>query len=102
MNLPGYDAGSEFNDESCANIPGPACAGFDGEAPEYMDPEGFVTPPLPPDIVTAKAKAATDRFRSLVGLNGKTCCVLVTDVHSGACQRVVRRDATNVETHTLT
>lgn len=40
--LPGYDAGSEFNDESCANVPGPACADFDGEAPEYMEPEGFV------------------------------------------------------------
>jgi hypothetical protein len=34
-----YDAGSEINDESCANIPGPTCggAGFSAE-----DGEGFV------------------------------------------------------------
>lgn len=33
---PGYDAGSEFNDEWCANIPGPQCAIVNG----YMG-EGF-------------------------------------------------------------
>ncbi len=27
---PGYDAGSELNDELCANIPGPVCAGEGG------------------------------------------------------------------------
>lgn len=27
---PGYDAGSELNDESCANIPGPVCGGEGG------------------------------------------------------------------------
>jgi len=36
---PGYDAGSEHNDESCANIPGPYCGG----APYSADPgEGKV------------------------------------------------------------
>jgi hypothetical protein len=38
--VPGYDAGSEFNDESCANIPGPLCGGV-GSSPG-VDGEGFV------------------------------------------------------------
>ncbi|MFA9418842.1 MAG: spondin domain-containing protein [Gammaproteobacteria bacterium] len=45
---PGYDAGSEFNDEWCVNIPGPQCAivngGYMGEG--FSDPdetdEGYV------------------------------------------------------------
>lgn len=28
MDLPGYDSGSETNDELCMNIPGPACSAF--------------------------------------------------------------------------
>ncbi|XOV84546.1 MAG: spondin domain-containing protein [bacterium] len=36
----GYDAGSEPNDEWCANIPGPTCGGA-GASPE-ADGEGFV------------------------------------------------------------
>jgi len=35
-----YDAGSELNDESCANIPGPACGG-EGLSPDE-DGEGYV------------------------------------------------------------
>lgn len=35
-----YDAGSEINDELCANIPGPACGG-EGNSPTE-DGEGFV------------------------------------------------------------
>jgi len=35
-----YDAGSELNDELCANIPGPACGGT-GPSPEE-DGEGYV------------------------------------------------------------
>lgn len=31
---PAYDAGSEPNDEWCANIPGPMCGGFGG-SPEF-------------------------------------------------------------------
>ena len=38
--LPGLDAGSEANDEVCANIPGPACMGGMGRSTET--PEGFV------------------------------------------------------------
>jgi len=34
-----YDAGSEINDELCANIPGPACG---GEGASAADGEGFV------------------------------------------------------------
>jgi hypothetical protein len=37
--VPAYDAGSEFNDELCANIPGPACGGA-GDSEE--DGEGYV------------------------------------------------------------
>lgn len=37
--VPAYDAGSEVNDESCANIPGPTCG---GEGSSMADGEGFV------------------------------------------------------------
>ncbi len=37
---PGYDAGTEPNDEICANIPGPRCGG-EGLSPE-VDGEGYV------------------------------------------------------------
>lgn len=37
--VPAYDAGSEFNDELCANIPGPVCGGA-GNSVE--DGEGYV------------------------------------------------------------
>ncbi len=36
-----YDAGSEHNDELCANIPGPFCGG-EGLSPDDSDDEGFV------------------------------------------------------------
>lgn len=36
---PAYDAGSEINDEQCANIPGPTCM---GEALSAEDGEGYV------------------------------------------------------------
>lgn len=36
-----YDAGSEPNDELCANIPGPVCGG-EGRSPVDDDAEGFV------------------------------------------------------------
>lgn len=36
---PAYDAGSEMNDELCANIPGPACG---GEGLSEADGEGYV------------------------------------------------------------
>lgn len=39
---PGYDAGTEPNDELCVNIPGPICGG-DGLSPdENLDDEGYV------------------------------------------------------------
>ena len=41
--VPGYDAGSEPNDESCNHIPGPQCGGEgEGVSPETDDDEGFV------------------------------------------------------------
>ncbi len=40
---PGYDAGTELNDESCANIPGPTCGGV-GPSPgvDNEGDEGYV------------------------------------------------------------
>ena len=40
----------------------------------------------------AKAANATKRFRQLVGLNGETCYVLITDRKSGAWQISICRD----------
>lgn len=37
--VPAYDAGSEYNDELCENIPGPVCG---GAGPSEEDGEGFV------------------------------------------------------------
>lgn len=37
--VPAYDAGSEYNDELCANIPGPVCG---GEGPSDANGEGYV------------------------------------------------------------
>ncbi len=37
--VPAYDAGSEYNDELCANIPGPVCG---GEGLSEEDGEGYV------------------------------------------------------------
>ncbi len=40
--VPAYDAGTEYNDQNCANIPGPLCGG-EGYSPEVSDrDEGFV------------------------------------------------------------
>ena len=40
--VPGYDAGTEYNDQDCANIPGPLCGGA-GYSPDVDDrDEGFV------------------------------------------------------------
>lgn len=36
-----YDAGTEYNDQNCANIPGPVCGGTPFSDPSEMD-EGFV------------------------------------------------------------
>lgn len=39
--VPAYDAGTEENDQDCANIPGPMCGGLGGSAPAAGD-EGYV------------------------------------------------------------
>ena len=39
---PGYDAGSEINDELCANIPGPTCGGAGLSAGDDPVSEGYV------------------------------------------------------------
>ena len=40
--IPGYDAGTEPNDESCLNIPGPTCGGMGLSPGENPDDEGYV------------------------------------------------------------
>ena len=39
---PGYDSGSELNDELCANIPGPTCGGAGPSAGDDPVTEGYV------------------------------------------------------------
>ena len=39
---PGYDAGTEPNDEMCINIPGPICGGEGLSDDENLDDEGYV------------------------------------------------------------
>lgn len=39
---PGYDAGTETNDENCANIPGPQCGGVGPSPGEDPADEGYV------------------------------------------------------------
>lgn len=38
VSAPGYDSGTEANDESCAHVPGPACAGLQDN--DGLDPDG--------------------------------------------------------------
>jgi len=40
--VPAYDAGTEANDQNCANIPGPRCGGEGTNLTESGDEEGFV------------------------------------------------------------
>ena len=42
INAPGYDAGSEENDELCSSIPGPACTSTDNRNLAPGNGEGFV------------------------------------------------------------
>lgn len=42
LDLPGLDAGSEENNELCNSIPGPGCAGVDGDNVISGNGEGFV------------------------------------------------------------
>jgi hypothetical protein len=40
--VPAYDAGSEANDQNCANIPGPRCGGAGSSPGNNEGDEGFV------------------------------------------------------------
>lgn len=42
LTVPGYDAGSEINNELCNSIPGPVCAGISGDNEASGEGEGFV------------------------------------------------------------
>jgi hypothetical protein len=42
MTSPGYDAGTELNDEICTNIPGPACSEYNRTNPGTDGGEGFI------------------------------------------------------------
>jgi Spondin_N len=42
LSVPGYDAGSEANDQNCLNIPGPRCGGVGSSPGSNAGDEGFV------------------------------------------------------------
>lgn len=64
-----YDAGSELNDEYCANIPGPTCGG-EGYSPS-SDGEGYIYP-----APTTHGEA--DLSRSEFGWDGPVAKVTIT------------------------
>lgn len=67
-----YDAGSEPNDEVCANIPGPTCGGA-GYSPE-VDGEGFV---FPSPTTHGEADLSVESY----GWSGPVAKVTVMRVH---------------------
>jgi hypothetical protein len=64
---PAYDAGSEFNDEDCANIPGPpdVCSG-EGVSDPASDDEGFVHIHAGIHGITTQLEPATYDWRNPV------------------------------------
>ena len=57
-----------------------------------LDHDSTIIDPMDQTAAAAKAANATKRFRRLVGLNGETCYVLITDRESGAWRISIRRD----------
>ena len=57
-----------------------------------LDDDGTVFAPMDDTAVAAKAAAAYRRYKRLVGLNGETCYVLITDRLSGVWKISIRRD----------
>ena len=63
-----YDAGTEPNDESCVNVPGPACGG-EGYSPE-LDGEGYVYP-------SPGTHGEGDLSRAMYGWSGPVAKVVI-------------------------
>ena len=40
--IPAYDSGTEYNDQSCQNMPGPRCPDGEGFSADRTDAEGFI------------------------------------------------------------
>ncbi len=59
-----------------------------------LDPDSTIVEPMDATTSAAKAANATKRYRRLVGINGETCYVLITDRKSGAWRVSIRRDKT--------
>ena len=57
-----------------------------------LDNDSTVFAPMDDTTVAAKAAAAYRRYKRLVGLNGETCYVLITDRLSGVWKISIRRD----------
>ncbi len=57
-----------------------------------LDPDSTVFAPMDETTAAAKAAAAQRRYKRLVGLNGETCYVLITDRYSGVWKVSIRRD----------
>ena len=57
-----------------------------------LDDDSTVFAPMDDTTVAAKAAAAYRRYKRLVGLNGETCYVLITDRLSGVWKISIRRD----------
>ena len=59
-----------------------------------VNEDSTVFTPMDATAAEAKAAAALRRYKRLVGLNGETCYVLLTDRKSGAWKVSIRRDKT--------
>ena len=49
-----------------------------------LNHDSTIIEPMEQTASAAKAASATKCFQRLVGINGKTCCILITDCKSGA------------------
>lgn len=68
-----YDAGSEANNESCAYVPGPPCAGDSGNARATEGAEGFIT-------IHGGIKGGSDLNPAHLDWRGATSIVSITRI----------------------
>ncbi len=69
-----YDAGSEYNNENCAFIPGPPCAADSGNARATEGAEGFVT-------IHSGVKGGSDLNPAHLDWRGATSIVSITRIN---------------------
>lgn len=88
-NLLGHPDWSAVRDlalDDTRDVPPPTMADFDEEfeSPEYETVTPSVTPTIPEEV--------SERYKRLLGVNGESCYVLITDRKSGAIKLSIRRD----------